>query len=308
MASDSGLRLAGWTSPERRDSYVRAYRKAQELWGAPVADLEIPTRFGPTHALASGPEDAAPLFLLHAAFNTGAIQWYPNVGRLSRDRRVVALDFVGAPGLSSQTAPIVDRGDCARWLSDVVDSFGLNSCDLVGSSQGGWLSLNLAMAQPRRVSKLVLLAPAASFLRFRRAASISIRLGPFMPGWTAGPSLKPVFGKRHRVDDRIVALLEKSLRHYRFQERPVIPDVFSDQELRLVRARTLVMYGDKEIICDPRPALSRAESLLQNVQTALVPDVGHLLNIELPEYVDRRILDFLGSVDSTRTSMPASPQ
>lgn len=77
MASDSSVRLAGWTSSERRDIYVKAYRTAQELWGAPVDDLEIPTRFGTTHALVSGPPDAQPLFLLHSAFNTGAIQWSP---------------------------------------------------------------------------------------------------------------------------------------------------------------------------------------------------------------------------------------
>jgi pimeloyl-ACP methyl ester carboxylesterase len=261
--------------------------------------LEIPTRFGTTHALVSGPAEAEPLFLLHSAFNTGAIQWYPNVGRLSGNRRVVALDFVGAPGLSVQTAPILDRADCAQWLSDVIDSFDLDSCDLVGSSQGGWQSLNFAVAHPHRVVKLALLAPAASFLPFRRGALISLRLGPFMPGWTARPSLKPVFGKRHRVDDRIVALLENSLRHYRFQEQPVFPDVFSDQELQSVEAHTLVIYGNKEIIFDPVTALERADSLIENVETELMRNVGHLPNIEQPEYIDQKLLQFLGSHQSS---------
>jgi pimeloyl-ACP methyl ester carboxylesterase len=212
---------------------------------------------------------------------------------------VVALDSVGAPGLSVQTAPILDRGDYVHWLSDVIDSFDLDTCDLVGSSQGGWLSLSFAVAHPRRVSKLALLAPAASFLPFRRAAVMSLRLGPFMPGWTAGPSLRPVFGKRHRVDDRIVALLENSLRHYRFQERPVFPDVFSDQELRSVNAHTLVIYGDKEIIFDPVAALERAESHIEHVETELMGNVGHLPNIEQPAYIDQKLLQFLGSHQRT---------
>lgn len=295
MASDAGVRLAGWKNADRMAAYVQSYRVAQELWGAPVEDLHIQTRFGSTHALVSGPTDAPALFLLHAAFNTGAIQWYPNVGELSTVRRVVALDFVGAPGLSEQTAPILSREDCASWLLDVVDWFDLDTCDLVGSSQGGWLSLNLAVAHPDRVSELALLAPAASFLPFRRAALMSIRLGPFMPGWTAGPSLKPIFGSRHRVDRRVVALLENSLRHYRFQERPVIPDVFSDHDLQSIEAHTLVIYGDKEIIFDPVLALGRAESMIKNVETELIPDAGHLLNIEQPEYIDRRLLRFLAA-------------
>lgn len=302
MADHPSVRLAGWTSSERRDVYVEAYRRAQELWSAPVADLEVPTRYGVTHALVSGPVDAPPLFLLHAAFNTGAIQWYPNAGRLSQDRRVVALDFVGAPGLSVQTAPILDRVDCAEWLRDVVESFGLDTCDLVGSSQGGWLALNFAVAYPSRVSKLALLAPAAALLPFRKPALVSIRLGPFMPGWTAGLSLKPIFGKRHKVDDRILALLENSLRHYRFQERPVIPDVFSDRSLRSLEADTLIIYGDKEIIYDPEPALERARSLIRNVETELMPNVGHLLNVEQPENIDLRLLRFLGAATQNPVS------
>lgn len=293
MTSVTSVRLAGWTSPKRREEYVEAYRLAQELWSAPVEDLEIPTRYGLTHALVSGPADAKPLFLLHAAFNTGAIQWYQNAGRLSRNRRVVALDFVGAPGLSMQTAPILDRADCAEWLGDVVGSFDLDSCDLVGSSQGGWLSLNFAVAHPQRVSKLALLAPAASLLPFRLAARVSIQVGPYMPGWTAGPSLKPLFGDRYTIDDRVVALLEKSLLRYRFQQHPVIPDVFSDDELQSVQADTLVMCGDQEIIYDSARALERARSLISKVDAELVQDAGHMLNLERPEYVDTRLIGFL---------------
>ncbi len=260
----------------------------------PVEDVRIPTRFGTTHALAAGPAGAPLVFLLHAAFGTGAIQWFPDVARLSRRRRVVAPDFVGAPGLGEQTAPILDRADCARWLAEVVDSVtDGEAADLVGSSQGGWLALNLAVQDPRRVRRLALLAPAASLLPFRRGAVVSIRLGPYMPGWTAGPSMRPIFGGRYVLDDRVVQLLATSLRHYRYQQRAVYPDVFSDSELRPVRARTLVVLGDKEIIYDPVRALRRAEAVLPSVTTRLVADAGHLLNIEKAAQIDDMLLELL---------------
>jgi pimeloyl-ACP methyl ester carboxylesterase len=257
-----------------------------------------------THALVSGPAEASPVFLLHAAFNTGACQWYPNIVRLSEHHRVVALDFVGAPGLSEQTAPILDRADCAAWLTDVINTFEVKRADLVGSSQGGWLALNLAVAQPNRVARLALLAPAASLMPFRRGAIVSIRLGPHMPGWTAGPSMRPIFGRRHHVDDRLVDLLAISLSQYRFQQHPVYPDVFSDEDLRSVSAQTLVMFGDKEIICDPILALDRAESLIPSVQVELVQNAGHVLNLEQPELIDQRILGLLEDAEqsSSQTS------
>lgn len=293
MASGA-VRLAGWRSPSGKARYVEAYRRAQELWEVPVEDREISTRFGTTHALVCGPPDSPPVFLLHAAFGTGAIQWFANAARLSQGHRLVALDFVGAPGLGEQSAPILDRADCAGWLADVIDSFG-GRADLVGSSHGGWLALNLALAHPGRVRRLALLAPAASLLRFRRGAIVSIRLGPYMPGWTAGPSMRPIFGKRYEVDDRIVGLLAMSLRYYRYQQRAVIPDVFSDGELRTLRAPTLVMLGAKEIIYDPVAALHRAEALIPELQTEFVADAGHVLNLEKAELVDRRLLTFLSS-------------
>jgi pimeloyl-ACP methyl ester carboxylesterase len=295
LFDDSRVRLPGWRSEAGRLRYVEAYRRAQALYEAAAEDLEIPTRYGTTHALVSGRRGARPVFLLHAAFNTGAIQWYPNVAALSREYLVVALDFVGAPGLSQQTAPILDRGDCAAWLGEVVDAFDTDSAQLVGSSHGGWLALNLAVAEPGKVGKLALLAPAASLLPFRKGAMLSIRLGPYMPGWTAGPSLRPIFGKRHRVDKRLVDLLALSLSDFRFQEAAVFPDAFSDDELRSVSAQTLVLLGDKEIIYDPEDALRRAGSLIPDVRTELVPDTGHLLNLERPELVNQALLAFLGS-------------
>lgn len=291
LTSASRVRLAGWKSTRGRAKYVEAYRRAQALWEVPAEDREMATRFGTTHALVCGPPDARPVFLLHAAFGLGAIQWFANVASLSQGHRVVALDFVGAPGLGEQTAPILDRADCAEWLGEVLDA--LHETDpvhLVGSSQGGWLALNYAVAAPDRVAKLALLAPAASLAPFNLPTRISLHLGPFMPGWTAGPSLGPIFGKRYSVDRRIVDLLAASLRHYRYQQRPVYPDVFSDHELRSVRAATLVMIGDQEIIYDPVSALQRAESLIPSVETELVSNAGHVLNMECAELVDRRLL------------------
>lgn len=293
MSTSTNIRLPGWKSEIGRARYIAAYRRAQQLWETPVEDVEIPGRYGVTHALVSGPSEGRPVFLLHSAFNVGAIQWYPNVGALASRRRVVALDFIGAPGLSRQTSAILNREDCAAWLEGVIDELGSDGADLVGSSHGGWLALNLAVARPERVRKLALLAPAASLLPFRRGAVTSIRLGPFMPAWTAGLSLRPVFGKRHQVDDRLVDLLATSLRYYRFQEKAVFPDAFSDDELRSVGAETMVLLGDKEIIYDPRSALERAEALMPNVSTELMANTGHLMNIERPEFVNSRLLAFL---------------
>lgn len=293
MAVRPDVRLPGWRSQAGRAAYVAAYRAAEALWPVPIEDVELPTRFGPTHSVVCGPHDAPPLFLLHAAFGTGAMQWFPNAAALSRLHRVVALDFVGAPGLGAQIAPILDRTDCADWLIDVLDAQGVDQADLVGSSHGGWLSLNLAVQHPDRVRRLALLAPAASLLPFRPPAVVSLRLGPFMRSWAAAPSVRALFGGRCQAEPRITELLAASLDHYRYQQRAVFPDVFSDAELQSVTATTLVALGEREVIYDPVKALRRAQSVIPTVHTVWVADTGHLINMECPQLADGLLLELL---------------
>ncbi len=288
------IRLARWKSSEGRAEFLAAYDAALSLWPVPHDSLEVPTRFGPTHVLVSGPEGAPPLVLLHAAFNLGAVQWFRNAARLSPRHRIYAVDFVGAPGKSTQTRPIVSPEDCASWLTSLLDGLESGRASLIGSSQGGWMALNLAVHAPDRCDRLVLLAPAASLLPLRMGVIVSLRLGPFMPSWTAGPSMKPVFGRRYKPDARLVKLLATSLKHFRFQDRPLYPQLLSDDELRAVAARTLVMVGDHEIVYDPTAALERAARLIPDVEIELVDNGGHLFHLEQPESTDARILRFLG--------------
>ncbi len=287
------LKLAHWRSEAGRGAYLRAYDKALTLWPVPFESRLIPTRFGETHAVVSGPEDAPPILFLPAAIGTGALQWFPNATRLTKEVRMCALDFVGAPGRGTQTAPLADRADYARWLVDVVDGLGIEHADIVGSSQGGWMTLNVAIAEPSRVRSIALLAPAASFLPFRKPIEWMIRIGPWLPAWTAGPTIKVNFGADFELDDRFVRVAELALQHFRYQERALIPDAFSDGDLRGIKPRVLVMIGDHERIYDPADALQRATELVPGVETDFVAGAGHLINMEQAEHADAKILQFL---------------
>ncbi len=53
--------LSGFTSQEGRAAFLAAYdRVLAELWPLPHESIEVPTRFGPTHAIVSGPPAATP--------------------------------------------------------------------------------------------------------------------------------------------------------------------------------------------------------------------------------------------------------
>ncbi|MDH3249015.1 MAG: alpha/beta fold hydrolase [Acidimicrobiia bacterium] len=136
----------------------------------------------------SGEADEPPLVLLPAAMGIGALQWYPNISALAADHRVVALDFVAGPGGGTQTEPLIDRDDYAAWLTDILDHLGVMRAAFMGSSQGGWIVLNLCVMNPERVVSAALLAPAANLLPFSWQTEVSLRFHP--PGRAAAPALR----------------------------------------------------------------------------------------------------------------------
>ena len=191
-------------------------------------------------------------------------------------------------------------------MADVIDGLGLGCPDVVGSSQGGWLALNLALLKPNRVGALALLAPAGAIVPIRPMMRLFIKVGPMMPAWTGPPSLKGLLGGRAPVDHRIVRLLTLHLEHFRYQQKAVFPTVFREEELQRLESPVLLLVGDHEKIYHADSTLKKAARVLADVEAELVVGVGHLINMECPQFVDKRLLRFLSEHQSSgRTTGPS---
>jgi pimeloyl-ACP methyl ester carboxylesterase len=148
-------------------------------WPVPYQEVEVPTRFGTTHVVVSGPIDAAPLVLLHG-YRATLTMWAANVAASSKDHRVYAIDVMGQPSKTVPTDPIRNAQDYVTWLTETLDALHLDRPSLVGMSYGGWLALNFALAVPARLSKLVLLSPGG-LLPMVREFSLRGILMMFLP-------------------------------------------------------------------------------------------------------------------------------
>jgi pimeloyl-ACP methyl ester carboxylesterase len=98
--------------------------------------------------------DGPPLVLLHPGIGDSRI-WDPVLAALTAKYRVIRYD---ARGFGQSPAPSV-KFSLLRDLVAVLDHFGVRRAAFVGCSQGGGSALGLALAQPGRVSALVLLCP-----------------------------------------------------------------------------------------------------------------------------------------------------
>ncbi|HSL47629.1 MAG TPA: alpha/beta hydrolase [Candidatus Deferrimicrobiaceae bacterium] len=290
--------LSGFVSEVGRADYLAAYdRVLVDLWPVSTESILIESRFGTTHAIASGPVDAPPLMLLHAA-GLSATQWYPNIADFAHDFRVYAPDSIFDSGGGRQTREMHGREDCARWLGDVLDGLGIDQAPFVGLSQGAWLAASAARFIPDRVTRAAVLAPAATLRPMRLPVLLLLRLRPFLPKKEplaeTRKTFRTVFGGRYMPDERYVAQVALGAQHFRYQKPPIFPTVFPDQDLRRIAAPTLLLVAAHEVMYNPGRALERARLLVPDLEAEVVPDAGHFVSMEQAEIVDRRVLEFLG--------------
>jgi pimeloyl-ACP methyl ester carboxylesterase len=277
--------------------YFAAYDAALELWPVPHESRFVTTSYGRTHVISCGPEDAFPLVLLHAG-QASSTMWFPNIAQLSGKFHVMALDTPGEPGKSVPTQHNATKRDCAAWLEGVFNDLGISRAHVVGLSRGGWLALNLALVVPDRLERIVLLSPAAVFIAlnsfFSAVAQTVMRLPTrsvskfALKSWVArGFVVNPVFAEQFMT----------GLQNWNWAVNTsgysgVMPCTFSDKDLRQIQQPVLLLIGDQDRLNPPK-ALERARRTISKLESEVISQAGHFLNMEQPEAVNGRILKFL---------------
>jgi pimeloyl-ACP methyl ester carboxylesterase len=288
--------LSGFKTAEGARRYLRAYDQVLDQWPVAYQELEVPTAFGDTHVIASGPVGAPPLLLLHAT-GTSSTGWLLNIGPLSQRYRVYAVDILGEPGKTRQMRLLADRADGASWVAAVLDGLGLDRVRLAGWSFGGWLTLNFVLAAPHRVQQAVLLAPFASLAPYSLPVLLFLKVGPYLPLGPPGRLTLRLMAPGFAFNEQFARQFALGGRFFRYANprRSVFPRPYPEEELRAVSVPTLLLVGDKEQTFDPRRALANATRLVPGMQAELLAGAGHLLAMDSAQQVNERMLQFLRS-------------
>jgi len=283
-------RLPIYTTPDGHAKYMEAYEAMFSLWKMPYDSIEVKTGYGSTHINVSGPGDKHPLVLLHAA-GLSSTAWFANIAGLSANHHVYAVDVIGDAGKSIADRLMEKRLDYAEWLKDVFDGLNIEKGYLLGHSYGGWLALNMALAYPERLRKIVLLAPAASIYPM----SFLMKLGLLLSELKIRPSARFIFkmiaSKGTVFEDTFIHHMEMVTRYC--VPATMFPTVFTDEELKQIELPALLLIGAGEKIYNPKKALDRAQRLMSRLTVEIIPNVGHTLNMEQPEIINARVLKFL---------------
>jgi len=73
-----------------------------------------------------------------------------------------------------------------------------------------------------------------------------------------------------------------------------LPSKFSDEELKKTKVPTLLLIGQEEVIYNNiNKTIERAKKFISGICIIIIPNAGHLPNIDQPEMVNKHILKFL---------------
>jgi pimeloyl-ACP methyl ester carboxylesterase len=127
--------------------------------------MYVDCRFGQLHLHTSFPssggfDELTPLLCVPAAGQTGRT-FQPLLRDLGRDRSVYAPDLPGSGESDApEQAPTV--ADHVAAYTDMIDSLRLKQVDVLGYQSGSPVAIELALARPQQVRRVVLLGVPAS--------------------------------------------------------------------------------------------------------------------------------------------------
>lgn len=259
-------------------------------WPVPYTCLAVPTRYGDTHLIASGSPDNPPLVLVRGA-GGNALLWAPAVSYLSRHFRTYAIDVIGESGKSAPNRPSYNGCAYGEWMEDVLDALKVERANMAGTSRGGWLVVTIARCVPQRIQRLIPMCAegiAPTSLRFL-LHMLPVLLAPGRATVTRllrflTPPGLPV--QQYLVEERAVV-------YKTFRQSWKRPPMFTDDQLRQVRAPTLLLYGDQDPVYNVQAIRRRTARLPANFHVETIPNAGHVLDYDQPKVVSERMVKFL---------------
>ncbi len=274
-------------SDAARIAFEQAYAACLGSWPVPYEALDVPTRFGTTHVIASGPVGAPAVVLLHCMAGT-AIAWRRNVAALSRRFRTYAVDIPGQPNLSVLTRKIRNRQEQALWFTDLLDALGERTASIVGNSFGGFLALSQACLTPERVDQLILISPAACFTPLGFGFYLHAML-PMILGKGSDNTMQAI-QNGVPLDEDWMALVGLATKHGRMSNMGFGPKPLTAKDLRNLKSPPLLIIGDKELMYRPEQEIALARSRIPGLEAAIAPKANHVAAMSNPEVLNRWML------------------
>jgi 3-oxoadipate enol-lactonase len=248
-----------------------------------------------------------PLLLLHGLGGCWR-DWEPQLDDLRERHRVVVIEHRGH-GRSDRITGPVSTDLFAADVSAVCRNRRIDHARVVGLSMGGMIAQKLALAEPDLVEALVLcdtgthLGDRASAWLRNEAARVRAKGFPDARGEVAGSTIWSRYTLAHQPGVARTNIREAQSTDPASWAEAALAVAAHDTRADVARIAcpTLVIWGDEDPNLPPRLA-DRLAAALGGAPVVVLPDAGHVCNLEQPAAFDRAVEDFLAAHPCRRGS------
>lgn len=219
----------------------------------------------------------------------------------ARGFRAIAWDARGYGGSDDYEGPL-DFADFSHDLARLLDHLEVGRAHLAGLSMGGRILQDFYPRYPDRVATLVLCATFPGFdtalTPEKRAEFLRLRKEPLVSG-KEPKDIAPVVAKTligpRATEAHFQRLVESmTMLHKESYIKAIEASTLYDRSASLpdVAAPTLLVFGGADSLAVPAVGERMAEQI-PGARLIVIPEAGHLVNIEFPEAFNEGVLAFL---------------
>jgi pimeloyl-ACP methyl ester carboxylesterase len=255
-----------------------------------------------------------PVFVLLHGFGSSLYSWQAVIEPLSQIGKVIAFD---RPAFGLTERPLTWKGQNpygpeaqVALVLGLLDHFGVQRAILVGNSVGGAVSMQVALAHPKRISALILVDPAVyvhggppAWMGPLLTTPQARHLGPLMVrqiqkrgpdllnlAWHNPANLKP---ETVELDKKALQVNHWDQALWEFTLANRVSNL--SERLEELTLPVLVITGDDDRIVPTADSI-RLASELPNAQLAVIANAGHVPHEECPTAFMDALDNFLKSL------------
>jgi 4,5:9,10-diseco-3-hydroxy-5,9,17-trioxoandrosta-1(10),2-diene-4-oate hydrolase len=253
----------------------------------------------------------APVLILIHGSGPGASGWSnysKNAEAMAEHFRVIIPD---CPGFGQSDMKPLDAKVPSWWseiMLSLMDSLGIAKAHFVGNSMGGMITLKIAMDQPERIDRMILMGPGGGhpvFSTWPSPGIINLVTAYEGEGITTdkvkGFISQSLFNQSLMTDELLETRFQAASDPRIVAQPPMRPgpggppeDLWRDVRLTRLPHETLIIWGREDRVLP----LDNAMILLKQIPRArlnVFPQCGHWAMWECPEEFNRVVLSFLGA-------------
>jgi len=208
-----------------------------------------------------------PLVVLHGGVMNAETSFGAMVPRLAEAHQVIAVDLQGHGHTADTDRPVT----LANFAADVVgllDHLGIDRADLFGFSLGSLVSIEMAVAYPARVGRLVLASGHIRADGYHPEIQDPEQTSPLLPTEADFEAMRVAYEAVAPDPEHFFPFLEKM--------QPVVSSFegWSDAAIAGIGGPTLLIVGDRDFVRLEHAA--RMLELFPDSQLAVLPATTHM--------------------------------